>query len=81
MFLPPQSCELNPIEKAWNIIKAQWRKTSFLMLQDKRKIDEKIEEAVNFIQSIAEGQDVEKLKRVAHSNYKSMELTLRGHMV
>ena len=21
MFLPPQSCELNPIEKVWNIVK------------------------------------------------------------
>jgi transposase len=81
MFLPPQSCELNPIEKAWNIIKAQWRKTSFLICENNRKINERIEDAVNFIQSIAEGQEVEKMKRVAHSNYKSMELTLRGHMV
>jgi len=55
MFLPPQSCELNPIEKAWNIIKGQWRRTSFLMLDNNRKTDEKIADAVNFIQSIAEG--------------------------
>ena len=81
MFLPPQSCELNPIEKAWNIIKSQWRKTSFLILENHRKTDEKIDDAVNFIQSVAEGQDVEKMKRVAHCNYKSMGLTLRGHLV
>ncbi len=81
MFLPPQSCELNPIEKAWNIIKGQWRRTSFLMLDNNRKTDEKISDAVNFIQSIADGLDLEKMKKVAHSNYKSMELTLRGTMV
>jgi hypothetical protein len=72
---------LNPIEKAWNIIKSQWRKTSFLMLENNRKTEEKIYEAVNFIQSIAEGQDIEKMKKVAHCNYKEMALTLRGHMV
>jgi hypothetical protein len=72
---------LNPIEKAWNIIKSQWRKTSFFMLENNRKTEEKIYEAVNFIQSIAEGQDIEKMKKVAHCNYKAMALTLRGHMV
>ncbi len=72
---------MNPIEKAWNIIKSQWRKTSFLMLENNRKTEEKIYEAVNFIQSIAEGQDIEKMKKVAHCNYKAMALTLRGHMV
>ena len=45
------------------------------------KNNDRIQDAVNFIQGIAEGQDVEKMKKVAHSNFKSMELTLRGHMV
>ena len=81
MFLPPQSCELNPIEKAWNIIKSQWRKTSFLMLDNNRKTNEKISDAVDFIQGIADAQDVEKMKKVALCNYKAMSLTLRGHMV
>jgi len=30
---------------------------------------------------IGEVMDVEKMKKVAHSNYKSMSLTLRGHLV
>jgi len=81
MFLPPQSCELNPIEKAWNIIKSQWRKTSFIMLDNNRKTQEKISDAVDFIRSIADGQDIEKMKKVAHCNYKAMSLTLRGHLV
>ena len=51
------------------------------MLDNNRKTDDKIKDAVNFIQGIADGQDLEKMKKVAHCNYKSMELTLRGHMV
>ena len=34
MFLPPHSCELNPIEKVWNVIKNQWRRESYLVLKD-----------------------------------------------
>lgn len=26
LFLPPYSCELNPIERLWNLIKNQWRR-------------------------------------------------------
>ena len=80
-FLPPQSCELNPIEKAWNIIKSEWRKTSYMILENNHKTDEKIADAVNMIQGIGDSQDVEKMKKVAHCNYKAMALTLRGHLV
>ena len=51
------------------------------MLDNNRKTHDKIKDAVSFIQSIEDGQDLEKMKKVAHSNYKSMELTLRGNMV
>jgi hypothetical protein len=51
------------------------------MLENNRKTEEKIYEEVNFIQSIAEGQGIDKMKKVAHSNFKAMTLTLRGHMV
>ncbi len=80
-FLPPQSCELNPIEKAWNIIKAEWRRTSYMVLQNDSKTEVKIRAAVDFIQGIAESQDVEKMKKVAHCNFRTMALTLRGHLV
>ena len=80
-FLPPQSCELNPIEKAWNIIKTKWRKTSYLILENNKKIDEKILDAVGMIDSIAQGLDQEMMKKVARCNYKSMSLTLRGLLV
>ena len=36
-FLPPQSCELNPIERLWNLVKGQWRKNSFRILDIARK--------------------------------------------
>jgi transposase len=81
MFLPPQSCELNPIEKVWNIIKTKWRKTSYLILENNRSTNEKIEDAVRMIQGIAEGIDQEMMKKVAQCNYKSMSLTLRGLLV
>ncbi len=81
LFLPPQSCELNPIEKVWNIIKSEWRKSSFTVLQNDSKTQEKIDMAVNYIQGIAEKQDVEKMKKVAQCNYRTMALTLRGHLV
>jgi len=81
MFLPPQSCELNPIEKVWNVVKNDWRRTSFMILENNHITDEKIADAVRMIQGIAEGMDVEKMKKVARSNYKSILLTLRGHLV
>ena len=80
-FLPPQSCELNPIEKVWNIIKGQWRKRSYLILENNKSTEEKIRDAVTMIQGLAEGADQEVMKKVAHSNYKAMSLTLRGLMV
>ena len=80
MFLPPQSCELNPIEKVWNVVKNEWRRTSFMILENNHKTDEKIADAVRMIQDIAEGMDVEKMKKVAHSNYKTMSMTLRSHL-
>ena len=81
MFLPPQSCELNPIEKAWNIIKSQWRKTSYLILENNLKTEVKIADSVRMLRDIADNQDMEKMKKVAHCNYKTMALTLRGHLV
>ena len=54
MFLPPHSCELNPIEKAWNIIKGEWRKTSYLIMDNDHRTDEKIKQAVSMLQRIAD---------------------------
>ncbi len=76
MFLPPHSCEDNPIEKVWNIFKGEWYRTSLQILEHDHKKDEKITDAVRMIQGIAEGIDLKKIKKVTHSNYKSMSLML-----
>ena len=73
MFLPPQSCELNPIEKVWNIIKTRWRKTSYMILENNRKTDEKVDDAVRMIQGIAEGIDQEMMKKWAESLKKEAD--------
>ena len=52
-----------------------------MVLQNDSKTQEKIDMAVNYIQGIAEKQDVEKMKKVAQCNFKTMALTLRGHLV
>ena len=52
-FLPPYSCALNPIERAWHVIKSRWRK---LLL--KRHTDVlKEEDAIQAITSIIDGID------------------------
>jgi hypothetical protein len=43
--------------------------------------NEKVDDAVRMIQGIAEGIDQEMMKKVAQCNYKTMSLTLRGHLV
>ncbi len=80
-FLPPQSCELNPIEKVWNILKMKWRKTSYRILENDQRTDEKILEAVRMIQGIADDVDQQKMLNIARCNYKTMARTLRGHLV
>ena len=52
-----------------------------MVLQNDSKTEEKMRAAVDFIQGIAESQDVEKMKKVAHCNFRTMALTLRGHLV
>jgi len=39
-YLPTYSCELNPIEKVWNLLKMRWRKTAHNILQVGRKKEE-----------------------------------------
>jgi transposase len=39
-YLPPQSCALNPIEQVWNIVKSQWKRTSFMVLDVAKKKEE-----------------------------------------
>ena len=65
MFLPPHSCELNPIEKVWNVIKNQWRRESYLVLKDFSNTELLIQQALSKIQSLADEANQEVMKRVA----------------
>ncbi len=56
-FLPPQSCELNPIEKVWNLIKGQWRKNSYRILDISSKKEDQLIATVDAINEIANNLD------------------------
>jgi len=48
-YLPPQSCALNPIEQVWNVIKCEWKKTSYMVLDIAKKKEDQITAAVHRI--------------------------------
>ena len=52
-YLPPQSCTLNPIEHVWNLVKAQWRRTSYQVLEHTKKTEHQITNAIAMINEIA----------------------------
>ena len=80
-FLPSQSCELNPIEKVWNILKMKWRKTSNMILENNDKTDEKVQAAVDMIRGLADEADKDMMVKIERCNYKTMARTLLGHLV
>jgi len=53
VFLPPQSCNLNPIEKVWNIVKRLWRAQAHLV--DGEGMRERNEAAVHRLNGIVDG--------------------------
>jgi transposase len=75
-FLPPQSCELNPIEKVWNLIKGQWRKNSYRILDIAKKKDDQLQATINAINGIAANMDKDLMKKIARCNYEAMTKTL-----
>ena len=75
-FLPPQSCELNPIERVWNLIKVQWCKNSFRILDISRKNEDQLVATVDAINEIANNLDKDLMKKIARCNYEAMTKTL-----
>jgi len=75
-FLPPQSCELNPIEKVWNLIKGQWRKNSYRILDIAKKKEDQLQATINAINGIAENMKPDLMKKIARCNYEAMTKTL-----
>jgi transposase len=75
-FLPPQSCELNPIERVWNLIKSQWRKNSFRILDISRKKEDQLLATVDAINEIAANLNKDLMLKIARCNYEAMTKTL-----
>ncbi len=80
-YLPPQSCALNPIEQVWNVIKCEWKKTSYMVLDVSKKKEEQITAAVNRIQGIADSINQDMMVKMARGNYDAMLKTLQGYLV
>lgn len=55
---------MNRIAKEWNIIKALWRKASYLIFDSIHKTQEHVLDFKNLIQSYSIILDVEKMKKV-----------------
>jgi transposase len=75
-FLPPQSCELNPIEKVWSLLKGEYRKTAHEILADTKSTEKMIEAAIEKIKMFASGFKQEDMRRMARANYSNMARTL-----
>ena len=80
-FLPPQSCELNPIERVWNIVKGEWRRNSYRILDIAKKKEEELTATINAINGIAAALNPDLMKRIARCNYEAMTKTLQGYIV
>ena len=75
-FLPPQSCELNPIERIWNLIKSQWGKKSYRILDIARKKEDQLIATVDAIKEIAANLNQDLMLKIARCNYEAMTKTL-----
>ncbi len=72
---------MNPIEHVWNLVKARWRRTSYLLLEQAKKTESQITAAINMINEIADTLDHNMLLRMARSNYTTMAQSMRGYLV
>jgi hypothetical protein len=75
-YLPPQSCALNPIEQVWNVIKCEWKKTSYMVLDIAKKKEDQLQATINAINGIAENMKPDLMKKIARCNYEAMTKTL-----
>ena len=76
MFLPPYSCNLNPIERLWNIMKQRWRKV-VISNPDGLEPNDTEERIKELIKSL----DNEMVKRVSCSHIHSIIRCLKGEFV
>jgi transposase len=76
-YLPPYSCNLNPIEKVWHLMKQSWRKKVIEFNRDEMTEIDAVEE----LQSIIRGLKTGVLLRVYKANHGIMRDSLMGKLV
>ena len=59
----------------------KWRKTSYIILENNQRTDEKVQAAVDMIRGLADEADNDMMLKIARCNYKTMARTLLGHLV
>ena len=80
-FLPTYSCELNPIETVWNLLKMKWRRTAHEILLVGKKKEDLMAAAVRRIQVLCDTFDQDLMIKMARGNYDSMRKALLGYLV
>ncbi len=63
------------------MIKCEWNKTSYMVLDIAKKKEDQIKAAVDRIQGIADNVNKQMMMRMARGNYDSMVKTLQGYLV
>ena len=65
----------------WNLVKGQWRKNSYRILDISRKKEDQLIATVDAIKEIAKNMDKDLMCKIARSNYEAMTKTLQGYIV
>ena len=81
LFLPPYSCELNPIETVWSLVKGKYRRTVHLLREPYKTEKQLFLETISLICKIVDDLDPLKLDRISKCNFKPMAKALRGNLV
>ena len=92
MYLPTYSCTMNPIERVWNVVKKEWRRTQHMNAMNEYANDkERDEHSLKRLQDIVgmnlssltslDSISVEKARNLATSHYPYLLRSLRGHLV
>jgi hypothetical protein len=59
----------------------KWRKTSYMILENNQRTEEKVQAAVDMIRALADEADNEMMLKIARCNFKTMARALLGHLV
>ena len=77
VFLPPYSCNLNPIEKLWSLVKHKWRK---ILLRERSIEITQETKIISLIQSCIDSITSETVKKVFLSCNKDMTRSLKDFL-